>query len=562
MLVLRNSKQAFAAALFLGVGVLGSACETVNHDFADAVGGEGAAAGSAVGGSSAGSRAAHAGSGAAETGGSRSGAGAPSEVAGAGGESAAAECESGQLQSCWELEDGTPIPGPMPNAEIGSCHIGQRFCGEDLKWGACLGAVGAKAKDSCDIPGNDDDCDTVPNKGCNCVDGSKRDCGTDVGSCKVGKQTCVAQAWGPCEGEVTKLGLDSCATVGNDDNCNGTPNENCPCIGDAKGDCNDCGSHDCNPAARQWGACKAAKPSDCPSATQVRDCSADGNWITSSCTNACVGGSCAGSCVPGTTRCVSGPERRQLCSDQGAWTTVESCSNGKLCQGNGGSCVTPCAGQKLCPGNVCVALGGCCSDTDCSGNFACVNGSCSSTTCQAGFNGPCGGACTKGCCSVNDCPDHPNMGRSCNGSHQCSYSCKANWGNCDGTDANGCEVNLVSGTTSGTTVKHCGACGNTCDFANKSGLSDCQTLYNVCEQAECRAVFTHIGDQTDEYAYRCPVDRPHASLHYGDCDIGCSYDCSPGYTDCNYGASDGCETPTSAGNDSCYADPFWGGIFQ
>ncbi|HEX2877471.1 MAG TPA: hypothetical protein VHP33_39760 [Polyangiaceae bacterium] len=554
---MRNLKSALAAAGCLVLLVIG--CEvSPPHEFSNSNAGTTAAGGN----DAAGKQTTEGGSTPVETGGSATAGKAPAELGGAGGEAPVAECAAGDQESCWEQEDGTPLPGEMPSAEFGSCHIGKRFCSPELTWGPCLGAVAPKKADSCDIPGNDDDCDTIPNEGCNCVDGTKRDCGSDVGSCKKGQQTCVAQAWGPCVGEVTKLTLDSCVTVGNDDNCNGKPNEDCPCVGNAKEDCGGCGSHDCNPAARQWGACHAAKPADCPSATQVRDCSPEGNWVTTNCMNACVDGSCAGSCVPGTTRCVAGPERRQTCSDQGAWTTVETCAGNKLCQDNGGSCVAPCAGQKLCPGNVCAPLGGCCSDADCGNNFACINGTCSTTTCQSGFNGPCGGTCTKGCCSVNDCPDHPNMGRSCNGSHQCLYSCKSNWGNCDGSDANGCEVNLVQGTTSGTTVKDCGMCGNTCNFANQSGLSECKTLYNVCEQAECRAVFKPLGDQTDEFAFKCPVDRPRAALRYGDCGNGCLYDCTPGYVDCNYSASDGCETPSGSASGDCYADPFWGGIYQ
>jgi hypothetical protein len=284
----------------------------------------------------------------------------------------------------------------------------------------------------------------------------------------------------------------------------------------------------------------------------------DGTFDTNSCQFACVQGQCSGSCVPNDTRCVTNPERRQSCNDQGVWTTSETCSGNKLCKDNGASCIAPCAGQKLCPGNVCAPLGGCCSDADCANDFACLNGTCSTDTCQAGFNGPCGGVCTKGCCSVNDCPDRANMGRTCSNAHQCTYQCKINWGNCDGNDGNGCEVNLINGTTSGTTVKHCGECGNTCNFHNlEGGGSDCDTLANSCQYTECWASFKNPGDPTDEYAYDCPEHRPHAALHRGDCSIGCLYDCEPGYSDCNGSDSDGCET----NNADCEKNPFWAGVF-
>jgi hypothetical protein len=556
---LKPLKIAFVAGFLV---LLANACSLSDDSSSDAVGGSdnGGSAGATVTAAGSGP---NGGSPAAEAGGSgQASGGGAMESAGAGGEPApVGECASGDKQSCWALEDGTPIDGAMPAVALGSCHIGERYCGNDLKWGACLGAVGPKSKDSCDIAGNDDDCDGVPNHGCTCVDGSKRSCGTDVGACVAGQQTCVAQAWGACEGEVTAQALDSCVAAGADENCNGVANENCPCIGSASEACGDCGSRTCNPATRQWGACQAAQPSVCTSSTQVKDCSAQGNFVASTCQYACVDGQCTGACVPGETRCVTSPERRQTCTAQGVWSTTETCANGKLCQGNGASCVAPCAGQKACANNVCVPLGGCCSDAECGNNFACVNGTCSTTTCQAGFNGPCGGVCTKGCCSVNDCADRPNMGRTCNASHQCTYACKSNYGNCDGNDGNGCEVNLIVGTPSGFGVSNCGSCGNTCNFVNDPSRGECKTLANSCAQAECLASFKPVGDPTDEYAYKCSVNRPHATLKFGDCDIGCAYDCQPGYTDCNYSASDGCETPTAQGGADCNQTPFWGGSY-
>ncbi len=563
---LKPLKIAITGGLLLTL--LANACSSNVHNFTDSVGGSGAGGSGGGGISAGGSATQQAGATPVVNGGSGlTGGGAPHEAAGdsaggAGGAGGAGEpvgeCHSGEQENCWALEDGTALAGSIPTVAKGSCHIGQRFCDNDLKWGPCLGAVGPKLKDTCDVAGNDDDCDGEPNHGCTCVNGTKRSCGTDVGACKVGQQTCAAQTWGPCQGEITALALDSCATTGSDDNCNGVPNEGCACVGTASENCGDCGSRDCSPATRQWGACHAAKPSDCPSPTQVRDCSTQGNYVVSTCQAACVGGSCTGSCVPGATRCVTGPERRQTCNNQGAWDTTESCASGKLCQGNGASCVAPCAGQKLCANNVCAPLGGCCNDAECGNNFACVSGTCSTTTCQAGFNGPCGGTCTKGCCSVNDCPDRTNMGRSCTAAHQCTYACKQNYGNCDGNDGNGCEVNLIVGTSSGATVKDCGTCGNTCNFTNNSG---CSTLANSCAQAECIASFKNPGDPTDEYAYKCTVNRPHATLNYGDCDIYCIYNCQPGYTDCNNSPSDGCETLTAQGGADCNQTPAWGGFY-
>jgi hypothetical protein len=151
------------------------------------------------------------------------------------------------------------------------------------------------------------------------------------------------------------------------------------------------------------------------------------------------------------------------------------------------------------------------------------------------------------------------MGRACNGSHQCTYACKFNYGNCDGDDANGCEVNLLVGTPNGIGVKDCGACTSDCDFTNPEGGTDCHTLANTCSGGECRATFKPIGDTTDEFAYYCPVRRVHASLRRGDCNIGCTYDCDVGYKDCDNIPGNGCETANANADANCYPDAFWPG---
>jgi hypothetical protein len=549
--------------------LLASACGTTRHDFLSGSGGGGSGSGSngsgGSGASSAGTESVSGGSAGSKaqptTGGSTQEGGAPTNEGGAGGEgNPAGECVQSQHESCWELENGTPIPGARPAPVLGSCHVGERYCTPDLTWGPCLGAVAPKAKDDCNVAGNDDDCDGTPNSGCQCVTGTKRACGSDIGSCVKGEQTCVAQVWGKCEGEVMPQALDSCAEAGNDDNCNGKANEGCPCVGTESEACGECGTRHCNAAARQWGACLPA-PSECTGPTQVRDCSAQGTWSTSTCQFACVEGQCTGACVPGSKRCIANPERRQECSNQGIFTTTETCAGNKLCTGGGTSCVAPCAGQKLCPGNVCAPLGGCCSNAECANGFACVDGTCSTTTCQPGLKGPCGGVCTSGCCSVNDCAEKPNMARGCSGSHLCTYSCKTNFGNCDDNESNGCEVNLIAGTPSGVAVKHCGQCGTTCEFVNPSGNTDCHTFANACNYAECRASFVPIGETNEQFAYHCAQRRPHATLYRGDCGGYCGYDCDIGYQDCNYDRNDGCETPSANADEYCSPTPYWGGEY-
>jgi hypothetical protein len=86
-------------------------------------------------------------------------------------------------------------------------------------WGDCA-TTGAYGDDyevdetSCDRL--DNDCDDVVDEGCACVDGDTQDCGSDVGECVAGTQTCLRGSWGSCAGEVGR-GTESCN--GLDDDC-------------------------------------------------------------------------------------------------------------------------------------------------------------------------------------------------------------------------------------------------------------------------------------------------------------------------------------------------------
>jgi CUB/sushi domain-containing protein len=63
-----------------------------------------------------------------------------------------------------------------------------------------------------------------------------RACGSDVGNCEAGTQTCSNEAWGTCEGEVGAQAVDSC-DAGDDANCNGTANDDCDCINGTSESC-------------------------------------------------------------------------------------------------------------------------------------------------------------------------------------------------------------------------------------------------------------------------------------------------------------------------------------
>ncbi len=59
-----------------------------------------------------------------------------------------------------------------------------------------------------------------------CDAGATRPCGTDVGACELGVETCVAGAWSTCTGGVQAAATEVCDGVV-DENCDGAVDENC-----------------------------------------------------------------------------------------------------------------------------------------------------------------------------------------------------------------------------------------------------------------------------------------------------------------------------------------------
>ena len=84
--------------------------------------------------------------------------------------------------------------------------------------GSCTGGNGP-GDEQCD-GSLDDDCDTQVDEGCACTNGDTRPCGSDVGLCEFGTETCELDGqWGACSG-----GVDPEDEVcdGEDNDCDGT----------------------------------------------------------------------------------------------------------------------------------------------------------------------------------------------------------------------------------------------------------------------------------------------------------------------------------------------------
>jgi len=83
------------------------------------------------------------------------------------------------------------------------CAGAVEACGGAAGWLACTaseyGTQYEASESRCD--GMDNDCDGQVDEGCSCVNGYLQICGSDVGSCVSGTQTCAGAVWGVCAGE-------------------------------------------------------------------------------------------------------------------------------------------------------------------------------------------------------------------------------------------------------------------------------------------------------------------------------------------------------------------------
>lgn len=152
-----------------------------------------------------------------------------------------ADCDGNPNEDC-ACQDGDTQPCG-PQVDTGACEFGTSTCVGGA-WGACVGAVYPAPRDC--RSSQDLDCDGTADNTldatCQCAPGTSETCGAHPGldgkgACTAGMRTCTAAAnyssssWGGCVGSVGPSGTtDSCATAGNDANCDGTVNGGCDCI--------------------------------------------------------------------------------------------------------------------------------------------------------------------------------------------------------------------------------------------------------------------------------------------------------------------------------------------
>ncbi len=154
------------------------------------------------------------------------------------------DCPNGSLQDpigdpCNHDEDadGTPdTSDACPFSAVKSASVGVCGCDTpdlDADGDTVLGCNDCNDNDAAIYPGHaencdskDNDCDGTTDEGCGCLDGTTQACGTGIGECAQGLQTCSGGLWGDCQGSV---GPVSEICDGNDNDCDGATDEGGVC---------------------------------------------------------------------------------------------------------------------------------------------------------------------------------------------------------------------------------------------------------------------------------------------------------------------------------------------
>ena len=103
---------------------------------------------------------------------------------------------------------------------IVSCTYNGNSCGTfDL----CLASCPASPLETCDEI--DNNCDGTIDENCECINGETKECGTDIGECQKGTQTCIDGSLSSCERGINSVG--EVCDDGLDNDCDGAIDENC-----------------------------------------------------------------------------------------------------------------------------------------------------------------------------------------------------------------------------------------------------------------------------------------------------------------------------------------------
>jgi len=417
-----------------------------------------------------------------------------------------------------------------PTGEAGSAHAGNSSGGEGGE-----GGEGGKGGEGKGEPGPLSVC--TPNAR-TCADNTVKICnadGTDylapLAPC-ADKQACVQ---GGCRDQECTPRADFCS---------GKTIRTCADDGLSSHELKACGaSQYCDAATAKCkdGICAPSQPT-CNGDTATT-CNATGSGYAAGgsvckATETCEAGSCLPHvCTPGATSCQGQDVKK--CASNGLSSTVDStCGASKTCVESGAtaSCTGVCGpGQVNCSGNgvqPCGANGQWGATVACRTNQTCASGAC--TACpnrtlncdDSSLNGcevdltstaTCGSTCANilACSTQHGTP-------SC-GAGACGISCGQSYLDCGGSN-DGCETSAID-------PNNCNACGSacssnhmasrtcgsgTCDGTCAGGYGDCDTnkLSNGCE-TDLQSDANHCGNCTTRCKYRSCVASACSASTWG-----------------------------------------------
>ena len=411
-----------------------------------------------------------------------------------GGMCAVASCNGNFLDCDKQFANGCEVDGSKDVKNCGAC--GKACAAVANGTAACTG--GACGIGSCNA--NFLNCDNMAANGC------EVSAQTDVNNCGACGKACPAVANGTPGCAAGACGVGSCKAGFAD--CNMNPNDGCETS--LTNDVKNCGSCNkvCPGGMNTSPTCVNSVCGTIACMAPFQDCDAiplNGcETNTSNDVNNC--GACKKVCAAvanGTPGCVAGVCGIAVCTppfkdcdgvaangcEVNANTDINNCGAcAKKCTVANGtpSCTLGACGISMCNAgflncdlmaangcevnaNTDIANCGACG-TKCAvanGTAACTNGACGIGMCNANYanckNGYADGCETRTDNDLNNCgacakvcPAVANGTASCVGGACGVASCNANFGNCDGNAANGCEANTA------TDPKNCGGCGNVC----------------------------------------------------------------------------------------------------